>query len=170
LIVTVTGRDLAKLSQSLGLSAKELLRAVDFYILQKDESPPIGLRNIPSVRTERGLTYIALKKSSEGDCIFLKDNLCMIHTFRPSACESFPFIFDTHIDGVAWGLSSLKEICPGLGDGPEVLIGVLRELGISVIEGLKIYQEFVEDWNNNQEIPTALSLLETILQDSRFFV
>lgn len=169
LIVTLTGRDLARLSQSLGLSSKELLRAIDFYILQKDESPPIGLRNIPSVRTERGMTFIALKKMEEGNCIFLKDNLCMIHSFRPSACESFPFVFDRQIEDIAWGLSSLKEICPGLGSGPEIQTSEIEDIGLSAVEDLEIYQEFVKDWNNNQENPSASSLLEAILQDPRFF-
>lgn len=169
LIVTLTGRDIANLSKSLGLSSKDLLRAFDFYILQNDESPPIGLRNIPSLKTEGGMAYIALKKLDEGDCIFLKDNLCMVHSFRPSACKSFPFIFEKQDDGLAWGLSALREICPGLGNGPAVIIGEVEELGISVREDLEIYQEFADDWNNNQDYPTATSLLEKILQDPRFF-
>jgi Fe-S-cluster containining protein len=116
MIVTLTGRDLVKLSQNMGLSSKDLLRAVDFYILRKDEQVPIGLRNVPSILTERGMAYIALKKIDEGSCIFLKDDLCMIHTYRPAACRAFPFVFEMDNDGIAWGLSALKDICPGLGN------------------------------------------------------
>jgi Fe-S-cluster containining protein len=169
MIVTLTGRDLVKLSQNMGLSSKDLLRAVDFYILRKDEQVPIGLRNVPSILTERGMAYIALKKIDEGSCIFLKDDLCMIHTYRPAACRAFPFVFEMDNDGIAWGLSALKDICPGLGNGSEVKAREIEELGFSVIEDLEIYKEFAEEWNQNQEQPTALSLLEMILQDSRFF-
>ena len=169
MIVTLTGRDLAKLSQALGLSSKDFLRAVDFYILKEDAQVPIGLRNIPSVLTERGMAYIALKKLDDGSCIFLKDDLCMIHSFRPAVCKAFPFIFEMDKEGIAWGLSALKDICPGLRTGSEVKASAIEELGISVTEDLEIYKEFVEEWNNKQEQPTALSILETILKDSRFF-
>jgi Fe-S-cluster containining protein len=170
MIVTLTGRGLTVLSQNLGLSSKDLLRAVDFYILRKDEQAPIGLRNLPSILTERGMAYIALKKMDEGSCIFLKDNLCMIHSYRPAVCRSFPFVFEMDDEGILWGLSALKDICPGLGNGSEVTVRELEELGISVMEDLEIYKEFVEEWNHDQEHPTTMSLLEMILQDSRFII
>jgi Fe-S-cluster containining protein len=170
IIITLTGSDLAKLSQSLALSSNELLRAIDFYILNEDEEPPIGLRNIPCVKTERGMAYLALKKLGNGDCIFLKDNLCMIHSFRPSACRSFPFVFEMHDDGILWGLSALKDICPGIGTGSEVSFEELKELGLTVIESIQIFREFTEEWNRNEEHPTTLLLLKTILSDPRFFV
>ena len=116
------------------------------------------------------MSYIALKKLENGDCIFLKDNLCMIHSSRPSVCESFPFVFNTHDEVITWGLSALADICPGLGNGSEVLLNALEELGISVIEDLEIYREFVDEWNRIQENPSALTLLDTILKEPRFFV
>jgi Fe-S-cluster containining protein len=169
ILVTVTGRDLAKISMSLGLSSNELLHALDFYILSKNEQPPIGLENIPRVKTERGMAYIALKKLEEGACIFLKDNLCMIHSFRPSACRSFPFVFKMDENTIRWGFSALKNICPGIGTGSEVQTIELLELGLTVIEDLQIYHEFAEDWNHNQKNPTTSSLLDAILEDPRFF-
>jgi Fe-S-cluster containining protein len=168
--VTLTGKDIAKLSQFLGLQSNELLRAVDFYTITNGKAPPVGLRNTPQVKTERGMAYIALKKLEMGQCIFLKDDLCMIHPFRPSACEAFPFVFDRNEDSIMWGLSAMKDICPGLGKGSEIRISDLENLGLSIVEDLQIFREFVEEWNLLKENPTAQLLLDSILEDSRFFV
>ena len=127
LLVTVTGRDIARISQGLGLDSNEVIRALDFYLVSGEDTPE-GLRDIPPVNTEHGLAYVALKKLENGDCVFLKDNLCMIHAIRPGVCMSFPFVFWDEGDENTWGLSAKKEICPGLGEGPVVDVSELREL------------------------------------------
>ena len=169
LLVTVTGRDITRISMGLGLDSNEVIRAFDFYLASNSESPE-GLRDIPAVNTEHGPAYIALKKLETGDCIFLKDNLCMIHTFRPGVCRSFPFVFRDGGDEKTWGFSAMKEICPGLGSGPEVEISDLRELADAVLEDIEIFKDFVEEWNQDKEKPTADSLVETILSELRFTV
>ena len=83
---------------------------------------------------------------------------------------SFPFVFQ-EIDGEkTWGLSAMKEICPGLGSGPAVEVADLNELSSAVIEDLNLYIEFTEEWNKQRENPTAKDLIETILSDPRFSV
>jgi hypothetical protein len=72
-------------------------------------------------------------------------------------------------DSITWGLSSLHEICPGLGAGSEVHLGDLEDLGLIVVEELQLFREFIDEWNQNQQKPTASLLLETILGDPRFF-
>jgi Fe-S-cluster containining protein len=167
LLVTVTGRDIARISTGLGLPAHEVLRALDFYIMREDEVPE-GLRDIPSVATEQGPAYMALKKLENGDCVFLKDDLCMIHPIRPMVCMSFPFVFKDTDNELKWGLSAMKEICPGLGTGPEVEISDLRELAAAILEDLRLYREFAEEWNLESEGRTAKNLIEMILSDLRF--
>jgi Fe-S-cluster containining protein len=125
-------------------------------------------RDIPPINTEQGLAYIALKKLENGDCVFLKDNLCMIHSIRPAVCMSFPFVFWGNDDEKTWGLSAMKEICPGLGCGPVVEILDLKELAVAVLEDLTLYKEFAEEWNRDEETPTAKRVIETILSDNRF--
>ena len=169
LLVTVTGRDIARISMGLGLGPKEMIKAFDFYLVSGIESPE-GLRDIPAVNTEQGRAYIALKKMENGDCVFLKDNLCMIHTIRPAVCMSFPFVFRNDDDDKTWGLSAMKEICPGLDSGPEVEISDLRELADAVLEDLTLYKYFAEEWNRDEENPTVNLLVETILSDPRFSV
>ena len=168
LLVTVTGSDLARISSVLGLDSNELIRAVDFY-LESVITSHDGLRDFPALNTEKGPAYVTLKKMENGDCVFLKDDLCMIHTIRPVVCMSFPFVFQDAGDHRKWGLSAMKHICPGLGSGPEVIGSELIELADTVLEDLVLFREFAEDWNANKE-PTALKLIEAILKDPRFTV
>jgi Fe-S-cluster containining protein len=169
LLVTVTGSDIIKIGAVLGLGPNEMLKALDFYTLSDGVTTPIGLERIPSIATERGLAYIALKKMADGDCIFLKENLCMIHPVRPLVCRSFPFTFDETDNQRTWGLSAKKEICPGLEIGPQVSISDIDEIAESILPDIQNYREFAEDWNVNQESPTVLDLLNAIFANPRFY-
>jgi Fe-S-cluster containining protein len=169
-LVTLTGTDVVHLSVALGLSAKDLLAAIDFYVLSKREAVPEGLRHIPQVNTERGPAFVALRKQRDGDCIFLRDNLCMIHAIRPSVCTAFPFVFKREGSDLAWGLNAMKDICPGLGKGTEVPGSEFVRLGTETLTALSLFAGFVEDWNNKTKKPTAVDFLESVLTDPRFAV
>ncbi len=169
LLVTVTGSDIVRIAAVLGLSPNEMLKSLDFYVVSNDESIPVGLERFPSVATESGLSYIALKKMENGECVFLKEHLCMIHPVRPVVCRSFPFVFDESDGQRTWGLSAKKEICPGLGTGPQVSEIEIAELADSILPDIQIYREFAKEWNDNQISPTALGLLKTIISDTRFY-
>ncbi|MFW9982232.1 MAG: YkgJ family cysteine cluster protein [Candidatus Thorarchaeota archaeon] len=168
ILVTLTGRDLNHISMGLGLNTNELIQAVDFYIT--DDSISLdGLRDFPALNTEKGPAYIALKKMENGDCIFLKENQCMIHAIRPVVCMSFPFVFQDEGEHRKWGLSAMKHICPGLGSGPKVMESELIKLANTVLEALFLFREFANEWNKNDEV-TAEKLLDTIISDSRFSI
>lgn len=152
----------------LGLSASETLRALDFYIMAETNDTPIGMRDIPVVHTEHGRAYVAIRKLENSECIFLSDDLCMIHQIRPGVCKSFPFVFHEKDGSTTWGLSAMKEICPGLSTGPEVTAAELEDTSLPVLRELSIYQNFASEWNEKEENPTALSLIEAILSDPRF--
>ena len=170
LIVTVHGRDIARIAASLNLSAEEITRALDFYIISKDEKIPEGLKHIPRVKTEQGLAYVAIRKSDDNSCVFLNEDLCMIHPVRPSSCVSFPFFFEDNKDGLKWGLSALRSICLGLGKGKKVTQSYLLETGSMVLEDSEIYRQFVTEWNESVEVPKALDFIKQILSDARFNV
>jgi Fe-S-cluster containining protein len=152
------------------LSARDLLAATDFYVLDSDQPVPEGLRRIPQVSTEQGPAFIALKKEQNGACIFLKGNLCMIHAVRPSVCAAFPFVFERKGRDMSWGLSAMKGICPGLGTGPQVRDSELTKLGSKTLHALSLFREFAEAWNKKTQTPTALGFLESVLEDARFSV
>jgi len=169
LLVTLTGRDVVRISMGLNLDRDEVIRAFNFYLVS-NRGPPKGLRDIPSINTERGRAYIALKKLENGDCVFLKDDLCMIHLIRPMVCMSFPFVFREVEGQQKWGLSALREICPGLGTGPFVEKDDLIELAVAILEDIASYREFADEWNSETKNPTAKGLIEAILSDPRFSV
>ncbi|MFW9787645.1 MAG: YkgJ family cysteine cluster protein [Candidatus Thorarchaeota archaeon] len=169
LLVTVTGRDIARISMGLELDSNEVIRALDFYLVSGNDIPK-GLLDIPAVKTEQGPAYIALKKLENGDCIFLKDDLCMIHPIRPAVCMSFPFVFWDKDGEHTWGLSAKKAICPGLGTGPEVEVSELQELAVVVLEELALYEEFVERWNCEEKNPSSKTFIERILSNPTFSV
>jgi len=168
LLVTVTGSDISRLSLFLGLGAGEILRALDFYVIEEGRDIPKGLKHIPRVKTEKGMAVIALKKMENGDCVFLRDNLCMIHVIRPAVCVSFPFVFNRGSEGLTWGLSARKEICPGLGQGPSVRESDLLSTAEKVLDDLKLFKKSVDSWNDNIPAPTALAFIEYILAHPEF--
>ena len=169
LLVTVTGSDIAKIAAVLGFGPDEMLKALDFYIVSDGMTTPVGLERISSVATERGLAFMALKKMENGDCIFLKDDLCMIHPVRPLVCKSFPFTFDESKGQRNWGLSAKKEICPGLGTGSQVSETDINEIAETILPDIQIYKEFTEDWNANQDSPTVLDLMNAIFANPKFY-
>ncbi|MCF2136200.1 MAG: YkgJ family cysteine cluster protein [Candidatus Thorarchaeota archaeon] len=168
IIITVTGHDVARLARGLNLSPPETLRALDFYLLDTVEIVPLGLREIPAVMTEHGLAYMALKKIDDGSCVFLSDDLCLIHAIRPSACVSFPFTFRVVAGSIMWGLSAKKELCPGIGKGEPVSELELYQLAAPVIEELSLYSEFVSQWNASEIKHTAAGFVKAILESPLF--
>ncbi|MDF1539831.1 MAG: YkgJ family cysteine cluster protein [Candidatus Thorarchaeota archaeon] len=170
MIVTLTGRDITRIANGLGLTPKQMIRALDFYIPHNGDEIPPGLEHIPQVLTENGLATIALKKSEDGECLFLKDSLCMIHEIRPGACRSFPFVFDNSSEAISWGLSAMKRICPGLGNGAAVKESDIIDTATEVLEDLKIYREFTEEWNQSNITHTVSNLMTSINSDTRFLV
>jgi Fe-S-cluster containining protein len=158
------------MSFSLGLSVDDTLRAIDFYVVPAGQEVPDGLKGIPTVKTERGPAWVALKKLDGEKCVFLKENLCMIHRIRPSVCISFPFVFKEEDGEFEWGLSAKKEICPGLGIGSEVEPAELEATAVSVLEDIREFTDFVKEWNENNKDGTARGFLEAVLSSSRFAI
>jgi len=163
ILVTVTDSDILRISQTLGLTAAEILKALDFYVLESNIPTPIGLERIPSIITERGKAYVALKKMENGDCIFLKDDECMIHPIRPMVCRAFPFVFNESKGELSWGFSSKKRICPGLGVGPRVSEEELIHLAKEILTDIKNYQIFADSWNRRSSPKTALGFVQEAL-------
>ncbi len=168
LLVTVTGSDIVTLAIGLGMSARDLFGILDFYVLDPDEPPPVGLRKTSAVMTEAGMSYIALKKTADGKCIFLENNLCSIYSLRPVSCRSFPLFFSVNSGDILWGLSSMSQICPGLGRGRPIEIQTITDLARHAVESHALYAEFAYEWNRSEHNPTAERLLSAILSDFRF--
>ncbi|MEM2104976.1 MAG: YkgJ family cysteine cluster protein [Candidatus Bathyarchaeia archaeon] len=59
-----------------------------------------------------------MKKTEEGKCVFLKDNLCMIYEVRPLICRFYPFQLENMGDN-KFAFTYTSE-CPGIGKGPSL--------------------------------------------------
>jgi Fe-S-cluster containining protein len=170
LVITLNGVDVVRIADALSLGVNDMLRVVDFLLLGEGVRRPKGLEGTPAIATERGLAFLALRKLKNGHCVFLEDDLCMIHPARPSVCRSFPFVFRRDEKSTYWGLSAKKEICPGLGEGPEVSESELSVLANEILDSMDSYREFASEWNAGEAYPTAARLLSAIISDSRFAV
>ena len=59
-----------------------------------------------------------MKKTEDGKCVFLKDNLCTIYHSRPLICRFYPFELkenENHRHAFAF-----TDECPAIGKGPNV--------------------------------------------------
>ncbi len=59
-----------------------------------------------------------MKKTREGKCIFLKDNLCIIYEMRPLICRFYPFQLENKGNN-KFAFTYTNE-CPGIGKGPRL--------------------------------------------------
>ncbi len=57
-----------------------------------------------------------MRKTENGKCIFLKDNLCSIYEVRPLVCRVYPFQLKSLRDG-RYSFNYTNS-CTGIGSGP----------------------------------------------------
>ena len=112
-----------KISRKLRIPEKEFIRkhcALVAHLYPRAEKPSqlaVSSAFLPAkiskfVKAQLGmlppyfsvLPYIALRRNSRGECVFLKKNLCKIHGFLPAICGLFPFVAESG--------KALKDIYP----------------------------------------------------------
>lgn len=165
LLITLTKNDLIRISFALGFGVSEMLRAVDFHVLEPHVKAPPGLRDFPMIATEQGLAYLALKKQDNGECVFLEANKCMIHPIRPGVCQAFPFVFRKDNADLFWGFTAKKEICPGIGLGEPLPVEDLQAMAKAILDEQSSFRDFVAEWNRRESHATASGFIRAILED-----
>lgn len=68
---------------------------------------------------------LRLRKPKIGQCHFLKDGGCSIHTVKPTQCRLYPFWPELVEDRAKWKLEG--KFCPGIGKGELIQIGTACE-------------------------------------------
>jgi Fe-S-cluster containining protein len=98
-------------SEANAISAETCLPKHDFTTKVKDRNP----------------YCFEMKKTSEGKCVFLKDNQCTIYKLRPLICRFYPFElkFDQEKDQHVFDFT-LE--CPAIGKGKVVTHKDFEEL------------------------------------------
>ena len=79
-------------------------------------------------------TYI-MRKTSDGKCVFLKDNLCTIYGIRPLICRFYPFRLDFQ-ENKKYVFDYTNE-CPGIGKGPQLEKRFFNKLCAEFMESMK---------------------------------
>jgi hypothetical protein len=62
---------------------------------------------------------LELKKTAEGQCVFLENRACTVHEAKPLQCRAYPFLpldgFTPIESRFTWSYE--KKFCPGIGKG-----------------------------------------------------
>jgi Fe-S-cluster containining protein len=67
------------------------------------------------VEAPDGLSRLSLREKSNCDCVFWKDDGCVVYKARPFQCRAFPFWPSLLASRAAWEAAALS--CPGMGQG-----------------------------------------------------
>ena len=167
-IVNLTFNDLKRLKSGLKLSSEELLEITSFYLIKKPFSSEIIEKMVvPPINTEKGKSFIALRKVEEGKCLFYnsKTKKCRIYPIRPCFCRTFPFSYTlTQNNEIKILITEKgKEYCPGLNEqAPLININHWKSLGINALKELEANAEFVLKWNETEKNPTAKKFIEKL--------
>jgi Fe-S-cluster containining protein len=118
--------------------------------------------------------YLALAWRDDA-CIFLaSDGRCTVHPFKPLVCRFYPFVYHVREDGeveIDVNEGAIGE-CPGLimDDKPidPEIVEYLKRLARARILELKLWDAFVEEWNERYGRSSSLSkLIELALERAR---
>lgn len=167
-IVNLTKTDILRLKNGLKLETNELLEITSFYVLDDSQSSEIiDQMVIPPILTEKGKSFIALRKKENGICIFYNQEKkkCRIYPIRPCLCRTFPFSFKMLENKELDILITKKgrEYCPGLNEqAPLINVEYWKSLGVKALKDLENNAIFIFNWNEKQKNPTAKKFLEVV--------
>ena len=86
------------------------------------------------IKDKRPYVY-EMKKTSEGKCVYLKDNQCSIYQLRPLICRFYPFELKFNKDKKLHDFDFTVE-CPGINQGKVFLERDFKKLFKSAQESL----------------------------------
>ncbi len=92
--------DVQKMAKGLELSIQQTVDDYCDYVLMEVEEEDNVFSFVP---------YLVLKKE-KNHCIFLKNGVCSIHTFKPFQCRNTPFVEEFFTD-LTWQKTVRKD-CP----------------------------------------------------------
>jgi hypothetical protein len=97
--VFVEPADIEALAKKLSMTARTFART---YVVREEGSD------------------LELRKTGDGDCVFLENRTCAVHDAKPLQCRAYPFLpldgFTPIESPFTWRHE--KTFCPGIGKGP----------------------------------------------------
>lgn len=167
-IVNLTITDLNRLKNGLKLDLDELLEITSFYLFNESSYSEIAEKMvIPPINTERGKSFIALRKKEDGQCIFYNQEKkkCRIYSIRPNFCRTFPFSFrmleNKKIEILI--TEKGKQYCPGLNEHAHLInVEYWKSLGVKTLKDLEKNAVFILEWNKQEKNPSAKKFLKKV--------
>ncbi|MEM3696736.1 MAG: YkgJ family cysteine cluster protein [Candidatus Bathyarchaeia archaeon] len=118
-----------------------LLLEVEVERIAKKTSKNIG-EFAEKIEGAKPYVYL-MRKTAEGKCVFLKDNLCSIYRIRPLICKFYPFQLENAKNG-KFKFTYTTE-CPNIGKGPKLKRSFFEKF---LKEAVKIMKEDSSDSEN----------------------
>ncbi len=174
-LVNLTYLDIIRIKKGLKLELKEILNLIGFYIYEnKITNDDKEKMVIEPIETEKGLAFIALRKSSLGGCYFYNSTQkkCLIYNLRPMLCRTFPFTFGILNEKSNEDKNKIdlfytekgKHYCPGISDeAPLISVQKWKNLGQITLEELEKNYKVIKEWNDMVKIGKIMPLAKKFL-------
>lgn len=178
-LVNLTFQDILRIKKALDLSLDELIEIIGFYVFDKPPSEEeLKKMVVPPIETERGLSFVGLRKKPKGTCYFydIEKERCKIYAVRPMFCRTFPFTFKLEISPEDNTKAKIRMeytekaqfYCKGISeDAPEINEREWIQYGKQTIEEMSANNVLTDKWNSSvrQETidPTVRNYLLTVM-------
>jgi len=178
-LVNMTYHDILRIKKGLNLTIDELIEIIGFYVFESEPSRgALKKMVIPPIKTEKGLSFIGLRKKDTGKCYFYdeENKKCLIYLLRPNFCITFPFSFRTIYNKQERKKKKLEiyyttkglQFCPGIKQtAPLIEKNEWIELGKITIKNLIENNVLIEKWNDavtkGKIKPSAKNFILTVL-------
>ena len=109
-------------------------------LLLKSEAERISrktTKDVPEFAHRKGNVEpyaFVMKKTADGKCVFLVDNLCTIYDERPLICKFYPFKLDDTEERYVF---SVTHECPGVGNGNKLKKAFFKGLFTNLKESIR---------------------------------
>ncbi|MBC7474982.1 MAG: YkgJ family cysteine cluster protein [Candidatus Sericytochromatia bacterium] len=111
------------------------------------------------------------KKLNSEECVFLENNICSIHDFKPRVCKVWPFSLEKndHITWIKEHRSFIKKRCSHISvagaNDPEQLTSLIKQH----YREQKLFIKLVSKWNNDKKNELKDGELFSDILDEHFF-
>jgi Fe-S-cluster containining protein len=127
---------------------------ITFYRLT-DFEPPVDESDERFFRTKHGKLALGLVRvdlpGNEVGCIFLKDNICSIHTFKPFVCGQYPFL-PQDLNNIDGPFKLVDNVCFGKhATDATVDESPVRHYYKVFHDKQAVYNQKVQEWNEDAE-------------------
>lgn len=178
-LVNLTFQDILRIKEALDLSLDELIEIIGFYVFDKPPNKEeLKKMVVPPIQTERGLSFVGLRKKTKGACYFYDNEKerCNIYAVRPMFCRTFPFTFKLELNPEDKTRAKIRMeytekaqvYCKGISENaPKIDESEWIQYGKQTIEEMSANNVLTDKWNHSVRQgkidPTVRNYLLTVM-------